>query len=307
MQYGFSLIVRGDDATPDTFRQLAERAEQLELDALWLSAHVIVPPQVKSDYVMIPGLAHPPHWKERYWEPFTVLGYLAAVTKRIRLGTSVVVLPLHNPFEIAKQVAEVDQLSNGRMRFGLGVGWFEEEFEVLGQDFRNRGARTDDALQLIEALWKADPVSYEGKFYNVKDAHFGPKPLQRPRPPIWVAGGSPIAMRRAARFADVFHPVRIPPETVPDMTRQLSGLCEEFGRPRDAVKIGVKLPLDFTDAPTAEGQLPTQGRPQDIIDGIRRYKDTGVEHLVFDVTPEKRAVLLEAMERFAEEVRPHLG
>jgi|GEM_PF-6456529 len=141
MKFGFSLIVRGNDATPETFREVAERAESREIDALWLSAHVILPPQTKSDYVMVPGLAHPPHWRERYWEPFTVLGYLAAVTSKIRLGTSIVVLPQHNPFEVAKQVAEIDQLSNGRMIFGVGAGWFEEEFEVLGQNYKNRGAQ----------------------------------------------------------------------------------------------------------------------------------------------------------------------
>ena len=128
MKYGCSLIVRGEDATPDTFVKMAERAEALDLDSLWLSAHVVLPPQVKSGYILIPGRMHPPHWRECYWEPFTILSFLAAHTRRITLGTSVVVLPMHNPFEIAKQVAEVDQLSNGRFIFGIGVGWFEEEF-----------------------------------------------------------------------------------------------------------------------------------------------------------------------------------
>ena len=305
MKFGFSLIVRGNDATPETFRQVAQRAETRELDALWLSAHVIIPPQTKSGYVMIPGLKHPPHWHERYWEPFTILGYLAAVTSRIRLGTSVLVLPQHNPFEVAKQVAEIDQLSNGRRDFGVGAGWFEEEFEVLGQSFANRGPRLTEALELIDALWKPDPVTYEGQFYQVKDAYFGPKPVQSGNPPIWIAGGSKTAMRRAARFADVFHPVRLLPEAIPEITRTLGDLCEEYGRARDAVKIGVKVQLEFTGQPTAEGQFPTQGRAQDIVDAIRRYQDAGVEHLVFDVAPEKREVLLDTIERFADEVRPH--
>ena len=107
MKFGFSLVVRGADATPDTFIRMGERAEALELDSLWCSAHVIIPPQVKSDYVLIPGLKHPDSWWDCYWEPFTVLSYLAAVTKRVKLGTSVVVMPMHNPFELAKQIAEV--------------------------------------------------------------------------------------------------------------------------------------------------------------------------------------------------------
>ena len=194
MRYGFSLIVRGEDATPETFVKMAERAEALEMDSLWLSAHVVLPPQVKSGYVLIPGRKHPPHWRECYWEPFTVLSFLAAHTTRITLGTSVVVLPMHNPFECAKQVAEVDRLSNGRFVFGLGVGWFEEEFEVLGQDFGNRGARTDDAIELMKMLWAEDPVTYKGRFYSCEDVAFSPKPVQRPHPPIWVARREPTRL-----------------------------------------------------------------------------------------------------------------
>ena len=139
MKYGCSLIVRGEDATPDTFIKMAERAEAIELDSLWLSAHVVLPPQVKSGYILIPGRPHPPHWRERYWEPFTVLSFLAAHTSRITLGTSVVVLPMHNPFEVAKQVAGGGPALRGRFIFGIGVGWFEEEFEVLGQSFGTGG------------------------------------------------------------------------------------------------------------------------------------------------------------------------
>ena len=138
MSYGFSLIVRGSDATPENFALMAERAEALDIDTLWCSAHIVLPPQVRSGYAMVPDLMHPPHWKEGYWEPFTVISYLAARTTRLRFGTSIIVLPMHNPFEVAKQVAEVDQLSDGRFTLGVGVGWFEEEFEVLKQDFRTR-------------------------------------------------------------------------------------------------------------------------------------------------------------------------
>jgi len=217
------------------------------------------------------------------------------------------VLPRHNPFEVAKQVAEIDQLSNGRMIFGVGAGWFEEEFEVLGQNYKNRGARLDDALQLIDALWKPDQVTYSGEFYSIADASFAPKPVQTPNPPIWIAGGSKLAMKRAAKHADVFHPVRVLPEAIPDISQTLGDLCEGYGRARDAVQIGVKVLLDFTNQPTADGQFPTQGRPQDIVDAIRRYLDAGVESLVLDIAPEKREVLLDSIERFAQDVRPHIG
>ncbi len=307
MQFGISLVVRGPDAGAETFVALAQQAELLEFDSLWCSAHIILPPQVTSGYAMRPGVHYPPHWNEGYWEPFTVLSYVAAHTKRIRMGTSVLVLPMHNPFEVAKQIAEVDQLSNGRFDFGIGVGWFKEEFEVLGQNFHNRGARTNDALELIRTLWRDEPATYQGKFYQVENGWFSPKPVQKPGPPIWVAGASPAALKRAARFADVWHPVR---STFDDITRDRKAivpLLEEQGRTADSVRFAVKLPLLFQDGPPSEGQFPTQGRVTDIVDGLKRYRDCGVDHFVFDFVPETRAMASDTMERFANEVKPKLS
>lgn len=306
MKYGFSLVVRGNDATPEAFLAMAQRAEALELDALWCSAHIIIPPQVKSDYVMVPGRKHGEHWKERYWEPFTLLSYLAGLTRRITLGTSIIVLPMHNPYEVAKQVAEVDQLSGGRFILGVGVGWFEEEFEVLGQDFHTRGARTDDALALMKALWTTEPVTHKGRFYSVQDAHFAPKPVQRPHPPIWVAGSSKAALRRAARYGDAWHPVRPSYAELRQARQELAGYLEAEGRSPDSLGLAVKLPLVFQDGPPAEGQFPTEGRPADMVAAIKRFQELGAEHLVFDCVPEKLSVALDTMERFAQEVRPLL-
>lgn len=307
MKFGFSLVVRGNDATPDTFVQIAERAEALEIDSLWCSAHVILPPQVKSGYVLIPGRKHPEHWKERYWEPFTVLSYLSALTTKLTLGTSVVIAPMHNPIELAKQVAEVDQLCGGRFVFGIGVGWFEEEFEVLGQDFHNRGARTDEALDLMKALWSDDPVSFEGRYYRVDNAHFAPKPLQQPSPPIWVAGASKAALKRAARVAQAWHPVRPTFEYLREARSDLNRYLAEAGRAPESLEIAVKLPLIFQDQGPGLEQPPTQGRSAHIIDGIERYREAGASHVVFDFVPENLATALDTMERFAQEVRPQLS
>jgi probable F420-dependent oxidoreductase len=307
MKFGFSLVIRGRDATPETFARIAERAEALELDSLWCAAHVIIPPQVKSDYAMVPGAKHAPHWKECYWEPFAVLSYLAARTSRIQLGTSVVVMPLHNPFELAKQVAEVDQLSGGRFVFGIGVGWFEEEFEVLGQDFRTRGARTNEGLELMRALWGADPVTFEGRYYRVENAYFAPKPVQQPSPPIWVAGSSKAALRRVARYGNCWHPVRPSHENLRSSMAEIDRYLEEEGRPQGSVEVAVKCHVTFQPGPPAAGQQPTQGRPGDIAAALKRYGDLGVSHFVIDIEPETRAMALDTMERFAQEVRPHLA
>lgn len=306
MQYGFSLIMRGNDATPETFAAMAEKAEATGADSLWCSEHIILPPQVKSGYVRVPGLKHPEHWKERYWEPIAVLGYLAARTSRVVLGTSVNILSMHHPIEWAKQVAELDQLTEGRFVYGVGVGWFEEEFDVLGWSFRNRGARTDEALEMMKVLWRDEPADFQGRYYSFENARFAPKPVQQPHPPIWIGGNSTAAMRRAARLADAWHPNKPGYEFLAEAKGELRRHLEEAGRRADALEIAPKLPLTFQDGPPSDGQLPTQGRPQDIIDAIRRYQELGATHFVFDFTPELIGTALETMERFANDVRPKL-
>jgi len=306
MKFGFSLVVRGKDATPEAFTQIAERAEALEIDSLWCSSHIILPPQIKSGYAMVPGVQHPEHWKERYWEPFSVLSYLSAKTTRLRLGTSIVVLPMHNPFEIAKQAAEVDQLSSGRFTFGLGVGWFEEEFEVLNQDFHSRGARTNEALALIKTLWTEDPVTFQGRYYQVENAYFGPKPVQQPGPPIWVAGNSKAAMKRAARYADAWHPVRPTLEFLVEAKADLNRYLEEESRNPESLALALKLPL-VVENEASGTKLSTRGRPADIAAAIEGYRELGASHFVFDLVPEELATTLDTMEQFAQEIRPRLS
>lgn len=305
MEFGFSLVVRGREATPAGFLAIAEQAEALEVDSLWLSSHVILPPQERSGYGAVPGVAHPAHWREGYWEPFTLLAYLAARTERIRLGTSVVVLPMHNPIEIAKLSAQVDVLSAGRFTLGIGVGWFEEEFEVLGPSFRNRGARTDDALALMKKLWSEEPVTHDGPHYQVRDASFLPKPVQRPHPPIWIGGRGEHAIRRAARFGDALHPVRIGLDQLHEVRESLDRHCAALRRDPSEVVIAVKLPLTFSDPPPANA-FATQGSPAQIIDAIAAYGEAGVSSFVFDFVPEEVDIALETMQRFAEDIRPAL-
>ena len=153
MKYGFSIIVRGDSASPATFDAMAERAEALKIDTLWASDHLVFPPFITSSY---PGRADgqlPDDWKRTYYQPFSVLNYLAARTSTVRLGTSVMILPMRNPLEVAAQLAEMDQLSGGRVNFGVGVGWYSEEFAALGYPFKDRGKRTNDGLAIIKKLW----------------------------------------------------------------------------------------------------------------------------------------------------------
>ena len=304
MKFGFSLIMRGGAATPEAFARVAERAEALELDSLWCSDHIIVPDRTGHSYIGRSDGSLPPHWKEGYWDPFTVLGYLAALTRKITLGTSVCILPMRNPIEVAGFVAHLDGLSGGRMVFGVGVGWFQEEFDVLRWPFRERGARCDEGLAIARALWTEPRPSFHGRFYEFADVHFNPKPVQRPHPPIWVAGGSPAALRRTARFADAWHPFKPSFAVLEAGKAELARLLEQEGRSPEEVAICPKGHLAFRDTPAPEGQWPLEGRSADIIAGIRRFGELGVSHLVLDYTPETLQQALDTMERFVQEVRP---
>ena len=303
MNFGMSIIVRGDAAGPATFDAMAEKAEVLEFDTLWASDHLIMPPLTLSSY---PGRADgqlPEDWKRTYYQPFSVLGYLAGRTTKIRLGTSVLILPMRNPIEVAAQLAELDQLSRGRISFGVGVGWCQEEITALGHNFHDRGKRTNEGLAIIRELWTAKKATHNGPTYTFKDVEMGPKSAQDPHPPIYVGGNSPAAIRRAAKFGDVWHPFKITPEVLADLRPKLAMALEAEGRKVDGFPIAPKVALTFQDGPASEGQAPTEGRPNDIVDALCRFRDAGATEFCFDIMTETLPVALDIMERFAQEIR----
>jgi probable F420-dependent oxidoreductase len=246
----------------------------------------------------------PDGWKRTYYQPFSVLNYLAARTRRVRLGTSVLILPMRNPIEVAAQVAELDQLSDGRVNFGVGVGWFREEFEALGYSFANRGARANEGLAIVKALWTQPRTSVDGPTYRFTDAELGPKPVQHPHPPIYIGGNTAAAIRRTARYGDAWHPFKVTPQGIAELRPALQAALEAEGRSAREFPVAPKVVLAFQDTSPRDGQAPTEGRPQDIIDALRRFRDAGATEFCFDITTETRVVALDTLDRFANEVRP---
>ena len=175
LKFGMSIIVRGPDCGRETFVAMAAKAEATGLDALWTSDHLVIPALKTSRY---PGRADgsmPETWLHSYYQPFSVLNYMAALTRTVRLGMSVLIVPMRNPIEVAAQIAELDQLSGGRVNFGIGVGWYREEFEALGYDFTTRGKRTDEGLDAMKALWAEKATTFAGEFYRFDDTRLSPK------------------------------------------------------------------------------------------------------------------------------------
>ena len=182
----------GPDSNRDGIRRVAETAEELGFDSVWATEHIIVGPEGVDPY-------------GRVYDPLVTLAWIAGWTERIGLGTSIVLVPLHNPIHLAKEVATLQELSGGRFTLGVGMGWHREEFEFIGVEFKGRGRRADEAIRLMGALWNGER-DFQGKLWSFHDATSEPHPS--PIPEIWVGGSSARAIRRALELGDAWHPSR---------------------------------------------------------------------------------------------------
>jgi probable F420-dependent oxidoreductase len=189
---GVILPNYGEHSTPNAIRRSAELAEELGYDSVWATEHLIVGPDAAETYGKV-------------YDPLVTLTWISGFTQRIALGTSIVLVPLHHPVELAKQIATLLTVSDRTFHLGVGMGWNETEYRFMGVDFRGRGRRADEALRLMTALWGGER-SFAGKFWSFEDATFEPLPHQVPE--IWVGGSSERALRRAREIGDVWHPSR---------------------------------------------------------------------------------------------------
>ena len=204
MDFGANIFGVGALADPGALADVARLAEDLGYHSVFVADHVIVPRTLASKYPYSRDGGFP-YEPDRDWlDPLVALGFLAGRTSRIRIGTSITVLPMRHPIITAKQVATADHLSGGRVIFGVGVGWMAEEFRMLGESFEDRGRRMDEYLALVKTLWTEKNPSFHGREYQLTDCAITPKPVQRPLP-VWIGGDSPAALRRAARLGDGWH------------------------------------------------------------------------------------------------------
>jgi probable F420-dependent oxidoreductase len=222
MEFGCVFPNRGPMATPANLGRVAEKAEALGYDTVWFSDHIVIPTEVKSFYPYDPSGKMPFNPSEPYWEPLTVIGYVAGRTSRLRLGTSVLILPYRNPIVTAKMLATLDVLSNGRVTLGAGVGWMEEEFKAIGLDtYARRGAYSDECIRIFRELWTKDNPSFQGEFHQFSNIRCEPRPVQPGGLPIWIGGHTPQAIRRVARLGDGWQPlVQRPPADLPPAEMQ---------------------------------------------------------------------------------------
>ncbi len=239
MEFGVALPHFGprarDPRVAERVRDVATAADRLGYYVVWTAEHVIFPRSVETPYPY--GDRFPYDVNDPVLDPLTTLSWVAGATTRVRLGSAVLVLPYHHPVALAKSLASLDVLCGGRVLLGVAGGWLREEFELLGIPFAERGARTDEAIDLLKHLWTAETVDFDGRFHQLHDAAFFPKPQQTPHPPIWIGGDSGPALRRVATRGDGWLAAPRDLPTLEGMIGQIRRTAEEAGRDPGAIGV----------------------------------------------------------------------
>ncbi len=288
MRFGVHLVAAGKVIEGEKIARLARRAEELGYDSVWVSDHIIFHTVLRSPYPYSPDGKLPLDPTLPLLEPFTVLSYAAAVTKTVKLGTSVAIVPYRDPIVTAKIVSSLDVLSGGRFIFGVGVGWLEEEFRVLRQNLKDRAAQTKEALLAMKACWTQEDPEFHGKFFDFSGIKFAPKPVQKPYPPIWFGGNSLPALKRAVEQGDGWHSVWMTPEEIANTAKTLRELCAKAG------KDFAKFPLTIN----VNHKVPLT------VENVKKYEEAGISMMFipryFGVDADE---IVKGMEQFAKDVK----
>ena len=315
MKYGFTLPGRGQLATPERLGIIARKGEELGFDSLLTGDHILVPRHISSPYPYTEGGEFPGSGSGESMEQITLLSYIAGQTSKIRLVTSVLIVPHRNPLLAAKSLATLDVLSGGRLVVGVGVGWMREEFEALGlPPFEERGAVTDEYIRAFKVLWTESDPHFEGKYISFDDISFLPKPVQKPHPPIWVGGESRPALRRTAELADGWYPLgsnpTFPmgtPEQLKAGLARLAQYAERFGRDPSTIETIYRThQFELKKEAAGSNRLPFVGDADQIAGDIRQYQEMGVTSMIWDFLRQTDDLdsMLGLMEDFSTQVWP---
>ena len=280
MKFGLSL----SGHSPRHYPSIAQEAEALGFESVWIPDHLVFPEQLPATYLYASDGVPPIPPETAVYDPWALLGGMATVTKRIRFGTCVYILPLRHPLVSARGVLTVDRMSRGRVTLGAGVGWLKDEFAAVGLDAATRGRRTDEIIPLLRRLWSEQIIEHRGEFYDFDPVHFEPKPFQRPIP-IEIGGTSPAALRRAGALGDGW--IELGSTGLEQIKSRLETvLAARSAAGRDGLPFTVssELPLD-TDAATVEA-----------------YASAGIDRVILRLPPElTRDALGARLQRFAAE------
>ncbi len=270
---GVGLPATGSWATPGSMVAVARRAEELGYASLWTFQRLLSPVDAGPDLSL--GLVH---------DPVVSLAHVAAVTDRIRLGTATLCAPFTAPAVLAKALASLDVLCDGRLTVGLGMGWRPEEYAAAGVPFERRGARFEEYLHCVQALWTQDPVAFDGEFYTVPRSRTGPGPVQRPHPPLLLGGTAPAALRRAGRLAQGWIAgSRHDLATLAGSVAAVRAGAREAGRDPGAVRVLLRGVVDLLDADPGPGRRPLQGTREQVLGDLAALRAQGVTEVFLDL------------------------
>lgn len=281
MKIGIIFANSGHFSRPELFAELARDCEQLGIESIWTVEHVVIPqphmPYPGSKDGQMPGGDQVP-----IPDPLIPLAYAAAITSRLKFSTGVIILPQRNPLYLAKQLATLDVLSKGRMMVGIGSGWMKEEFDAVDVGFNVRGARTDESIQAMRAIWNEPAASFHGKHFHFHDVNSYPKPVQKGGIPIHVGGHSTAAARRAGRFGDGFFPTVTQPDKLKEMFALVHAEAKKAGRDPNRI--------EFTAMPAPKP------------DAVKALADVGVSRVVFGPPSSNPAKLKQGLEQIANDI-----
>ncbi len=279
MRFGLTLPSMGRLATPENLVRVAQRAEALEVDSLWVADRLLHPVKPRTPYPVTPDGSLPEYFK-RCMDPVEALTFVAAHTQRIRLGTSVLNKPFYNPVVLARRLATLDVLSGGRLRVGLGQAWSADELEAVGAS-KGRGARADEFIRVLKALWGEDPVEFHGTHFQVPRSIVGLKPVQKPHPPIYLAAYVPAALRRAAAQADGWLPSYLPPEALSQMLAALREFARQAGRDPQRLEVIYMGAPRMDAASRGAGRSFLVGTAGDVREDLLRLREAGVTEFIW--------------------------
>jgi len=302
VKLGFNLPQLGPAASPEAMTRLAQRAEELGYDSVWVTERLLVPTNPRTPYPVTPDGSLPDVYKISF-DPIESLTYVAAKTSKIGLGTSVLDIPYYNPVMLARRLTTLDVLSNGRLRVGLGLGWSEDEHEAAGASLKGRGKRADEFLQVLKAIWTTDPVSFKGEFYNIAESIIELKPVQKPHPPIYLAAYAPGSMKRIATMADGWLPAGLPMAAMQEMLGGIRAMAEQAGRDPNEIDVIVRLNLMVTDAPLGDDRFIGTGSPDQIASDIAAVREFGASELHFDPTFSEAGLTLDGFMSTLEQMK----
>jgi probable F420-dependent oxidoreductase len=291
MDYGLVLPSLGDDATRDGIAAAVELAEAHGFGDVWVTDHLLVDHSAAEDY-------------GRIYEAVTTLAWIAGRSRKVRLGASVIVVPMRNAVVLAKELATLDDLSEGRLIAGFGVGWSRPEFENIGvtDKFTQRGAYLEETIALCRHLWSGSADAFHGRFHQFEDFVFGPLPARGAAVPIWVGGRDERALRRVGRLADAYHSSATSPAQYAPRIPIIREAAEVAGRTMPRLSARVRIALGAGP----ESFYTLHGSAHDVANELRSYAELGVDHVALAFPSRNRAGLTAEVERFVREVKPLL-